>query len=113
MLGYYPAVSVFRGGAVEVNFGPDFWYPPADYDSTNGEVDMIQPDGLNTNSLHAVSERYQEQIAEDVVYDIIDEVDFWMEDGGGATNQTGADEKSKDVVMAPGREEIKELVQDD
>ncbi|KAM0514189.1 hypothetical protein ACHAPE_007026 [Trichoderma viride] len=113
MLGYYPAVSVFRGGAVEVNFGPDFWYPPADYDSTNGEVDMIQPDGLNTNSLHAVAERYQEQIAEDVVYDIIDEVDFWMEDGGGVTNQTGADEKSKDVVMAPGREEIKELVQDD
>jgi len=26
--------------------------------------------------------RYAEQIAEDVVYDLIDEVDFFMQDGG-------------------------------
>ncbi|KAL8955116.1 MAG: hypothetical protein Q9193_006903, partial [Seirophora villosa] len=30
LLGYFPAISVFRGGAVEVNFGPDFWCPPSD-----------------------------------------------------------------------------------
>jgi len=32
--------------------------------------------------LRPVAERYKEQIAEDVVWDIIDEVDFFMQDGG-------------------------------
>ena len=113
LLGYYPAVSVFRGGAAEVNFGPDFWYPPPGYDTTNGEVDMINgPDG-KLAKVRAVSERYREQIAEDIVYDIIDEVDCWMSDGGGATDRQGVTEKSEAVALAPGREEIKELVQDD
>lgn len=113
MLGYYPAVSVFRGGAVEVNFGPDFWYPPAD-DTTNGDVDGVaSPCNARLPKLHAVSERYRDQIAEDIVYDIIDEVDFWMQDGGGATDRQGVSAKSEAVAMAPGREEIKELVQDE
>ena len=32
--------------------------------------------------LRAIGERYKEQIAEDVVWDIIDEVDFFSQDGG-------------------------------
>ena len=32
--------------------------------------------------LRPVSDRYNEQIAEDVVFDIVDEVDFWIQDGG-------------------------------
>ena len=32
--------------------------------------------------LRAVGERYKEQIAEDIAWDIIDEVDFFMQDGG-------------------------------
>jgi COMPASS component BRE2 len=63
--------------------------------------------------MHAVSERYRDQIAEDIVYDIIDEVDFWSQDGGGATDRQGVSDKSEAVAMAPGREEIKEVVQDD
>lgn len=113
MLGYYPAVSVFRGGAAEVNFGPDFWYPPPGYDTTQGEVDIVRPNTDAKVEIRAVSERYHEQIAEDIVYDIIDEVDFWMQDGGGATDRQGVAEKSDAVALAPGREEIKELVQDD
>lgn len=113
MLGYYPAVSVFRGGAVEVNFGPDFWYPPPGYDTTQGEVDIIRPSTDTSVKIQALSERYCEQIAEDVVYDIVDEVDFWMQDGGGATDRQGVAEKSDAVALAPGREEIKELVQED
>lgn len=112
MLGYYPAVSIFRGGAAEVNFGPDFWYPPPDYAATSGTSDSDTPESRR-KQLRAVSERYREQIAEDVVYDIIDEVDFWTQDGGGATDKTGVQEKSEAVAAAPGREEIKELVQDD
>ncbi|PHH73181.1 hypothetical protein CDD80_3997 [Ophiocordyceps camponoti-rufipedis] len=115
MLGYYPAVSIFRGGAAEVNFGPDFWYPPPEYDSTNGEVDMIPTDEPQPQQarVQAVSDRYRQQIAEDIVYDIIDEVDFWMMDGGGvASDHNGQTGTAGVSVMGPGREEIKELVQD-
>ena len=121
MLGYYPAVSVFRGGAAEVNFGPDFWYPPP---SNNGDddVDMIgveQQSAPRLQKLRPVSERYDEQIVEDIVYDIVDEVDFWMQDGGvtgkGATN--GILRASHGVADNPGgalsSEGIRELVQDD
>jgi COMPASS component BRE2 len=113
MLGYYPAISVFRGGAAEVNFGPDFWFPPPDLSPTNGESTESHQNGTVRSSLRPVSDRYREQIVEDIVYDIIDEVDFWMQDGGGATDSVGVQEKSDAVAMAPGREEIKELVQDD
>jgi COMPASS component BRE2 len=114
MLGYYPAVSVFRGGAAEVNFGPDFWYPPPGYTSpADGDVDMDATPTHKLEKLRAVSERYHDQIAEDVVYDIVDEVDVWMQDGGGATDAAGVQEKSNEVAMGRGREEIKELVQDD
>jgi COMPASS component BRE2 len=124
MLGYYPAVSVFRGGAAEVNFGPNFWYPPPGYEDDD-EVDMIgndQPTVSKHNKLRAVGERYDEQIVEDIVYDIIDEVDFWIQDGGvsgkGATNdmRSSAGVSVQNGMMAGGvlgSEEIKELVQED
>ena len=93
MLGYYPAISVFRGGAVETNFGPDFAYPPREL-AKGEDVDMIDSGVENTNPatdrhitgsksrLRAMNERFDEQIAEDIVYDLIDEVDFWALDGG-------------------------------
>ena len=89
MLGYYPAVSVFRGGAVETNFGPDFTFPPEEL-SKKEDVEMsgmaenddhIRITG-SKSKLRPMSERFDEQIAEDIVYDIIDEVDFWALDGG-------------------------------
>jgi COMPASS component BRE2 len=107
-LGYYPAVSVFRGGAVEVNFGPNFWYPPPSEDAEMADVDGPPK---NSSGLRAVSERYDEQIVEDIVYDIVDEVGFWMQDGGKVIDRSARDEKAE--AVAPGREEIKELVQDD
>lgn len=120
MLGYYPAVSVFRGGVAEVNFGPQFWYPPPGYEGHQGDVEM--KDGadvsngvrLDSTPARAVSERYDEQVVEDIVYDVIDEVAFWIQDGGKVIDRTGKDEKVEEATgMAPGREEIKELVQDD
>ncbi|EPE24172.1 Concanavalin A-like lectins/glucanase [Glarea lozoyensis ATCC 20868] len=123
MLGYYPAVSVFRGGAAEVNFGPDFWYPPPDY-GTQGDVEMTGSDQAPSSGLkklRAIGERYDEQIVEDIVYDIVDEVDFWLQDGGvsgkGAT--AGVLRASAGVPTHYGLgggvvgSEIKELVQDD
>lgn len=129
MLGYYPAVSVFRGGAAEVNFGPDFWFPPPVSNDEDDEVDMIgndQPAAAKITNVRALSERYDEQIAEDILYDIIDEVDFWIQDGmveGGAI-ESGVSNGLQDSVgvndpggILPGgvlgSEGIKELVQDD
>jgi COMPASS component BRE2 len=128
MLGYYPAISVFRGGAAEVNFGPKFWYPPPGYETTAEGEDVqmggtTDPDTVTVannapevgGSIRSVAERYDEQIVEDIVADIVDEVDFWMQDGGRVIDRTGGrDEKAEVTVgIAPGREEIKELVQDD
>lgn len=127
-LGYYPAVSVFRGGAVEVNFGPEFWYPPPGFigHKAQGEdVEMIDANGSEprvqlqlgkaSHVLRPVSDRYDEQIVEDIVYDVIDEVDFWIQDSMRVRNRSGKDDKVSEAPgMAPGvREEIKELVQDD
>lgn len=91
-LGYYPALSTFRGGAVEANFGPTFLFPPPDL-TADEDAEMV--DALDTNvnpatkkhiagaqsKLRSMSERFNEQIAEDVTTDIIDEVDFWAQDG--------------------------------
>ncbi|KAL2024577.1 hypothetical protein VTK56DRAFT_7620 [Thermocarpiscus australiensis] len=113
-LGYYPAVSVFRGGAVEVNFGPKFWYPPPGFEDAEMKGTGPEPPAVRLNRLRPVSERYDEQIVEDIVYDIVDEVGFWMQDGGRVIDRSGRDEKTGEAAgMAPGREEIKELVQDD
>jgi COMPASS component BRE2 len=119
MLGYYPAVSVFREGAAEVNFGPNFWYPPPDYDGLRDDVDMHgsgQTATSDLQKLRAIGQRYDEQIVEDIVYDIIDEVDFWIQDGcvtgkGAANGIRSAGVSAQNGLMAAG--EIKEIVQDD
>ena len=107
MVGYFPAVSCFWGGIAEVNFGDGphgFWHAPphirtktkqssstsgpasgADVEmSSEGELDPSgRVLGLNTGrECRAVGERYREQIAEDIVWDIIDEADFFIQDGG-------------------------------
>ncbi|TVY22504.1 Set1 complex component ash2 [Lachnellula hyalina] len=116
MLGYYPAVSVFRGGAAEVNFGPHFWYPPPGFEDDD-EVDMIgsdqPPPSSKSGRLRAVGERYDEQIVEDIVYDIVDEVDFWLQDGGVSGKGAAAGVLRNTGVAAAPDGGIKELVQED
>lgn len=114
LVGYFPAISVFSGAIAEVNFGPDFWFPPEELQKGNdGAVQSaeaaepmkqddgdVQMGGMGEEGapaaqapkaaaarhpgvpMRAMAARYQEQIAEDVLYDIIDEVDFFMQDGG-------------------------------
>lgn len=151
MLGYFPAISVFRGGCAEANFGPDFWFPPPDLIAAaarsiadDEDVDMVSIDpptdptsgikvvieSKNCDNLRAMGERFAEQIAEDVVYDLIDEVDFWAQDGGGAET-TGLGDTGTPMVnpeadggldagrigvgglSVEGTGEIKELVQEE
>lgn len=138
-LGYYPALSVFRGGAAEVNFGPDFWCPPSEIISHEDEgddddVDMIGADSSpplplskprqgtrsasGRASVRPMFERYAEQIAEDVVWDLVDEVDFWVQDGEAgavALTQGKQDHVSKvgSEVAVKREGDIKELVQEE
>ncbi|KLU86132.1 SET1 complex component ash2 [Magnaporthiopsis poae ATCC 64411] len=105
-LGYYPAVSVFRGGAAEVNFGPDFWYPPPGYQAAaappDGDVDMADADQETPTPsvrLRPVAERFDEQIVEDVLCDIVDEVDFWMQDGGKVVDKTMPDVEGREAMQ--------------
>lgn len=99
MTGYFPAVSCFFGGVAELNFGDGrdgFWCPPAHLTPMRprkGSEDVEMPDaGLDASGkkegwnpgrrCRPAGDRYKEQVAEDVVWDIIDEVDFFMQDGG-------------------------------
>ncbi|KAH0565171.1 hypothetical protein GP486_001435 [Trichoglossum hirsutum] len=118
-LGYFPAVSVFRGGAAEVNFGPDFWYPPPE----DEDVEMTGME-TKTGKLRAVCERYDEQIAEDITYDLVDEVDFWLRDGGLSQPKPGLNDPTKAAALGPSvrgartlgegtQQQLAELKQDD
>lgn len=113
MLGYYPAVSVFRGGAAEINLGPDFWFPPPGSVPDDDEVDMIGSDQppVAKNGPKPVSDRYDEQIVEDIVHDIVDEVDFWVQDGYMVPKQHRSRTLTSQEGVADG--DIKELVQDE
>lgn len=80
-VGYYPTVSVYRGGAVEVNFGPEWWYSPdvpQDVDTEMKGTGENEGDSARLPPMRPFSDRYNEQIAEDIVYDLIDEVDCFF-----------------------------------
>ena len=50
--------------------------------STKG---ITNKESLGSHSkLKPMSDRFNEQIAEDIVYDLVDEVDFWALDGGNS-----------------------------
>ncbi|CAN6675130.1 hypothetical protein TRVA0_093S00144 [Trichomonascus vanleenenianus] len=61
-MGYFPTISVFRGGIAEFNFGPNF--------ATKDFPSSVRP----------LCERYYEMIGEDVLQDVIDEVDFELQE---------------------------------
>jgi COMPASS component BRE2 len=88
MVGYFPAISVYHKGIAQVNFGPDFWCPPAEYVKQKEQDTEMGGTGDSGSHipmgrrLRAIGDRFKEQIAEDVTWDIIDEVDFFMQDGG-------------------------------
>ncbi|KAI9681539.1 MAG: hypothetical protein M1817_002824 [Caeruleum heppii] len=99
MLGYFPALSVFRGGAVQANFGPGWWCPPQQPDDPMGDTAPPPAEGLPP--MRPLSDRYHEQIAEDVTYDIVDEVDFWVQDRAVAGNVGVAEGTTKTAAVAP------------
>ena len=87
MLGYYPAVSVFKGGIVRMNFGPEWECPPQG-------LEGVRP----------MCERYEEMMAEDVCWDLMDEME-WEADVANVNTMVG-------VNTGIGAE-IKELADDE
>lgn len=96
-LGYYPCISVYKGGVAQFNFGPHFDALPKQIEKQmryskccnlkNGDL-ARESDALSDKQgtgeedwiIRPLCERYHEQIAEDVVYDLVDEVDFGVLD---------------------------------
>jgi COMPASS component BRE2 len=79
MIGYFPTVSCYGGGAVECRFEPPWWFgiPPTD----------DEHDGGGGSPVRAFGERFNDQIVEDVVADIVDEVEasfLWSDVVDGA-----------------------------
>lgn len=69
MIGYYPAVSCYGGGAVECRFEGPWWVGPPEQTETG---EPIRP----------IGDRFNDQIVEDVVADIVDEVEAMFTWGG-------------------------------
>lgn len=55
-LGYYPMLSTFQNGAVRLNAGPEFEFPPPE---------PVKP----------LNDRYEEQVIEEWYWDVLDEVE--------------------------------------
>ncbi|KAK9470504.1 uncharacterized protein V1510DRAFT_422887 [Dipodascopsis tothii] len=79
MLGYFPSISVYKGGVAQFNFGPQFDHTPAD----------LAPDA------RPMCDRFDEQIAEDIVWDIVDEVEFEEVDAELDRERRASDEKAR------------------
>ncbi|PYH96184.1 putative histone-lysine N-methyltransferase [Aspergillus ellipticus CBS 707.79] len=88
MIGYYPAVSCYGGGAVECRFEGPWWVGPPHH-AENGEP------------VQGIGERFNEQIVEDVVCDIIDEVEamcVWGGVDGNVVNNAELDGSGSEAV---------------
>ncbi|KAK9464746.1 hypothetical protein V1512DRAFT_243447 [Lipomyces arxii] len=73
-LGYYPSISVYNGGIAQFNFGPEFDHFPRDLEPD------ASPSIKISKRVRPMCERYDEQIAEDIVWDVVDEVDLFLND---------------------------------
>lgn len=130
-LGYYPAVSAFAGGIAQVNLGPNWWCVPegptfaptspnaTSNPATGDDATIAGPAGAEATeedaaelqrekeaeakrAPRAVGDRYKEQIAEDVLWDIIDEADFFTQDGGFSYVPDGDSTVKGAMGRAPG-----------
>ncbi|ODH50459.1 hypothetical protein GX48_03420 [Paracoccidioides brasiliensis] len=83
MIGYFPVASCHGGGSVEVRFEGPWWVgPPKSTEEEDGRQGVV---------IKGFGERYDEQIVEDVVADIVDEVEASFRGwGGGSPTATAA-----------------------
>ncbi|KAL2836210.1 hypothetical protein BJY01DRAFT_222305 [Aspergillus pseudoustus] len=90
MIGYYPAVSCYGGGAVECRFQGPWWYGPPSHTEAGEPI-------------RGIGDRFDEQIVEDVIADIVDEVEAMLvwgdaDDGGDVVNNAEMDSSGSGAV---------------
>lgn len=76
-LGYYPVISVFQGGVVSLNPGPDFKFPCP----KRGSQPSADETSERTKEVQSLSSRYQEGIVEEWYWDLVDEIEAEYLDG--------------------------------
>jgi COMPASS component BRE2 len=108
-LGYYPAAGSCYGGAVEAKFVEPFWFgpvPPAVEEEPAAKkakkdkgrsvaTQAASPAGFKPPPYvpaepQSLMDRYNEQIAEDVVYDLLDELTAFFDDEMAALGAAAA-----------------------
>ncbi|KAL2833673.1 hypothetical protein BDW59DRAFT_138051 [Aspergillus cavernicola] len=88
MIGYYPAASCYGGGSVECRFQGPWWFGPPSTTESGASVTGI-------------GARFDEQIVEDVVADIVDEVEamlVWGDVDGDVVNTAEMDVSGSGAV---------------
>lgn len=109
MIGYFPTVSCYGGGAVECRFEAPWWIGPpsvlpseeVNTNNSNDDPEIIikdEQEGDKQTTEHTPSdsatvirpfgERFNDQIVEDILADIVDEVEAMLLWGGGDLGST-------------------------
>lgn len=91
MIGYFPTVSCYGGGAVECRFEPPWWFGPPPV--AEDDIKTEKEDQKNQEQAIVVKpfgERFNDQIVEDIVADMVDEIEAMMLWGSEATDADGA-----------------------
>lgn len=89
MIGYFPTVSCYGGGAVECRFEPPWWFGPPPVvgaDDIKDETSEDQKSQEETTVVKPFGERFNDQIVEDIVADMIDEIEAMMLWGSESTD---------------------------
>ncbi|KAF9315853.1 hypothetical protein BG003_002593 [Podila horticola] len=91
-LGYYPAISVYRNGTATANFGPDFKFPPGKDPEAEAEC---KKSTATTNIWKPMSDRWEENLIEECLIDLVDEVELWV-------SEQGVLERSQQITASKG-----------
>jgi COMPASS component BRE2 len=109
MIGYFPTVSCYGGGAVECKFEPPWWFGPPPFvsvdDDNKGEdnADNFKEENEEKQPVARVDvkpfgERFNDQIVEDIVADIVDEIEAMTLWGGESADIAGGSNKRTATV---------------
>ncbi|CRG88709.1 hypothetical protein PISL3812_05743 [Talaromyces islandicus] len=108
MIGYFPTVSCYGGGAVECRFEAPWWFgPPPSVSSSilNGGEEDGNANNNSSSSDHLIpvkpfGERFNDQIVEDIVADIVDDVEASILWGGDDNNNHNNNNNAKNTTTS-------------
>lgn len=110
MIGYFPTVSCYGGGAVECRFEPPWWFGPPPVVGADDMKDETNEDQKNQEEPTVVKpfgERFNDQIVEDIVADIIDEIEAMMLWGSETTDADSTTRGANNTGSAAAKQNAK------